>query len=131
MFKIGDKVRIRDNPSNRAYSEMWFDGKMDGFIIDQVSGETCRFKDHWFGIYKERLELEETHFPLYSEEAAVKLLTERGYEVKAPPEPLNGKVYIYQDPDGCLYHRKEGWTDIQKGSCELLAIVDWTEGQGI
>ena len=84
----------------------------------------------------DNLELvKETHFPLYSEEAAVKLLTERGYEVKAPPEPLKGKVVVYRNSVGEVYttHKEwwDKWTDYVKGPLKLIAIVDWTEGQGI
>lgn len=66
------------------------------------------------------------------EEEAVKLLTERGYEVKAPPEPLKGKVVIYDSCIGITSCSYELWNKYNyKKDCKLIAIVDWTEGEGI
>jgi len=75
-----------------------------------------------------------TQIPLYSEEQAVSFLKEKGYKVEAPPELLKGQVVVYRSLDRIFTTRKETWDEwsgIMKKDCTILAIVDWTEGQGI
>lgn len=131
-FKVGDKVRVISVCSGAVLKVG------DEVEVDFISGSLLYPKgNHRGAMFESRFELvEETHFPLYSEEAAVKLLTERGYEVKAPPEPLRGKVYIYKYlPTGKVFaYDEETWLTNDYDKCEdrvVIAIVDWTEGQGI
>lgn len=125
MFKIGDKVR-RTRKNTSAYLN-YGDGTpfniqdiVNKFYVDP---DGRKHAGHNLELVKE------THFPLYSEEAAVKLLTERGYEVKAPPEPLKGKGYVYTYPNFEGVYIFNNRLDSTVGT--LVAIVDWTEGQGI
>lgn len=129
MFKIGDKITRVKEP--HPGTEMTVGSE---WIV------TCVVSDRWIRVdgYHQILDgsnfelVEEIYFPLYSEEAAVKLLTERGYEVKAPPEPLKGKAYVYKCVSNehiiCLFHQ---WDEGEGIGYELIAIVDWTEGQGL
>ena len=139
MFKVGDKVKVKD-----GYYQGYSPGSK--YNIPREHGVVCSCAEGCLYVkYGDRITpplnpegfelVEETHFPLYSEEEAVKLLTERGYEVKAPPEPLKGKVVIYRN---CLDEiwtiSKEQWDQWglkTRQTCTVIAIVDWTEGQGI
>jgi hypothetical protein len=124
-FKIGDKVRRKhyDHGSVLVGDVRYIIG-FDGI------GYTLNGDKKGYTHNPQNLELaEETHFPLYSEEAAVKLLKERGYNVAPPPEPLKGKAYVYRYVDtGHVFVK----TDQRAGNdCDLIAIVDWTEGDGL
>lgn len=73
----------------------------------------------------------------HSIDLAKQLLKQAGYTVTPPPEPLKGKVYVFRNkapaPKGeeneifiraynfCLY----------SDTHDLIAIVDWEEGQGL
>lgn len=126
-FNIGDKVkRIRDHGI----------GVKVGDIL------TVKSNDHMAIRVEENnnFYLEE-YFVLVSsaeEEMAINLLKEKGYIITPPPEPLKGKVAIYKaNKSGMTYScSKESWDSAVKSSSEphtltLIAIVDWTEGQGL
>ena len=79
-----------------------------------------------------------TPIPLYSEEQAVSFLREKGYEVKEPPKPRKGKIIIYQYKTGngsvTYAKNKTEWdskSQFYRDARTIIAIVDWTEGQGI
>lgn len=131
-FKVGDKVKVISVCLGATLRVG------DVVEVDFIRGNLLYPKGkHSAAMLTTRFELvEETHFPLYSEEAAVKLLTERGYEVKVPPKPLKGRgvVYEYYGQKG-VYHfiNKDifdKWPN-PNSICRIVAIVDWTEGQGI
>lgn len=126
-FKVGDKVRRISGP--------WVGTRMQvgsEWIITEVNSFTDCIRvegfDEWVcGRYFQLIT--PTPFPLYSEEQAVKLLTERGYEVKTPLEPLKGKMMIVKTRYGDIYGYSVG-TNLSD-TAEVIAIVDWTEGQGV
>lgn len=75
-----------------------------------------------------------TPIPLYSEKEAVAFLTEKGYEVKAPPGPLKGQFVVVMTPSGnphAIARDRYDKNDYSLLVTAVLAIVDWTEGQGI
>lgn len=134
-FKIGDEWVTRDKRVVK---------------IDAIINRTLRCDDktyRWIGngkrysdsrIHESDLMHRKTiPFPLYSEEQAVAFLTEKGYSVQAPPEPLKGQsvVYIYANETKPRVLPREEFENLNVGSGKhnrkVLAIVDWTEGQGL
>lgn len=135
-FKVDDKVRLVSMPAFgfkigdvHTVSRVIGDGYFSTKEYDDKGQHPRPFHEKYWEL------VEPTYFPLYSEEAAVKLLTERGYEVKAPPEPLKGKVVIYRSAEGqtwaALKERWDQWNFHCKKGYTIIAIIDWTEGQGI
>lgn len=134
MVKVGDTVkRVKMLLNNYG---VYYSGHESFEIKKFNKSGNCALDPNGMGHHLDNLELVKaapTHFPLYSEEAAVKLLEERGYAVTPPPEPLKGKVVVYQGKaSGTTYSAIIRDLDIIKNNGHtILAIVDWTEGQGI
>lgn len=131
-LKIGSRVRLKRVAfanlvigQTCTVSRISNDGR--SFNVEEISEHyTNKFpcynnSDYW--------ELVETHIPLYSEEQAIAFLKEKGYNIQAPPEPLKGKIVIIKSATGLIF----GYPPEQKlaSSATVLAIVDWTEGQGL
>lgn len=126
-FKIGDKVKSIDSNGWRSATVgstgVVYDTDADGcwVVLDNGGFRGYMFDKRW--------ELIPTPMPPYSEEQAVAFLKEKGYTVEAPPEPLKGKLRVILTATGNIigypldqnihHHAKE------------LAIIDWTEGQGL
>lgn len=139
-FKVGDEVRIvRPNPAVTSTEDEV--GKT--FIIGRDAGD-YHGSQSWSGIgtqwrWKEEwLELASvsTPIPLYSEEQAVSFLKEKGYSITPPPEPLKGKAAIYVSgyDGGTRVIDKNHWDKVTSKAAykhKLIAIVDWTEGNGL
>lgn len=67
-------------------------------------------------------------------EEAQKLLTEAGFTVTPPPPKLTGKVAVYKYGSGTYatdYNSYEAWGASAKASYPLVAVLDWTEGDGL
>lgn len=142
-FKVGDRVKVKEG----CYTG-YTDGsrynlpRNVGEVIESGSGYVIIKYDSITSppVNPNSFELVETHFPLYSEEEAISLLTERGYKIEAPPEPLKGKVVIYQGRNSIAFMELEQFKPVKfgpyierdaNGLPKVIAIVDWTEGQGI
>lgn len=133
MFKVGDTVKRIGRYSSTL--GMYFAGYPfkiievnDDYVIDP-SGS------HHSPIYLQLVEPAPTHLPLYSTEDAVKWLEERGYAVTPPPEPLKGEVIIYRNNLGEVWSTTKDhwnkWNASLRETVTILAIVPWTEGDGI
>lgn len=137
-FKVGDKVRSNGSllfsigKAVVTVSSVTEDGRY--FTTNDSAWKEYQYPMYGF----ELVEAAITHFPLYSESEAVKLLSERGYAVTPPPKPLKGKVYIYNFPQliggkGSIHAKtaqqfaESDWVS----EPNILAIVNWTEGQGL
>lgn len=71
-----------------------------------------------------------------NEQHAVKLLLELGYTVEPPPKPKAGKiaVVLIVKTNTTFVVPYESWLEYEynlSNGHKLLAIVDWTEGDGI
>lgn len=71
-----------------------------------------------------------------NEQHAMKLLLELGYMVEAPPKPKTGKVAVglVVKANRTFVIPYESWLEYDykpSNGHKLLAIVDWTEGDGI
>lgn len=158
MFKVGDKVKLISMPCwGISIGQICTVDKVDDrgyFSVEEVETKyryKCGFvSKNW------RLVESAVHMPLYSTEEAVKwlekegffvapdaskaaeLLNLEGYTVTPPPEPLKGKVVLYYINSGkkkCIYSKaKDAWDSTSTGyknSRTIIAIVDWTEGDGL
>lgn len=154
-FKVGDKVKVNIKDCHNGirtvdeniigevvyidkfYSKKILQVKVHNENLYGASGSGDinleKYEGGWW--YEEdAILVEETPFPLYSEEAAVRLLTERGYKIENPHEPLKGKVVIYRaNKSGMIYNcSAELWNSRNNGEYyTAIAIVDWVEGQGV
>lgn len=128
-FKIGDKVtRTMSSHNPRLFGEMGviYTIKKVNYPCDYTSEEGIKI--NCISSYWKRVEE-------CSEEAAVKLLEERGYTITPPPEPLKGKMVIYLSKDKTIWgvpeHRYNEWSPTVKEGHVIVAIVDWVEGEGL
>lgn len=129
-FRVGDIVRRVYNLSRHIGP--FFDGKpfkiteppINGFVRDPDGRVHA----------SSQLRLEQPADD--NEQYAVKLLLELGYTVEAPPKPKTGKIAVglVVKENSTFVLPYESWEDhgySQRNGHKLLAIVDWTEGEGI
>lgn len=123
MFKVGDKVKVVDN--DRATCLLSIGEELD---VRRVEGGYVYLHGIIGRWNSDRFEL-----ALSDEERAIRLLNEKGYTITPPPEPLKGKVFVYKYKDRTYLFDsmmiKEFGIHPHYG--EPIAIVPWTEGQGL
>lgn len=130
-FKVGDRVKVKDGYYRGYAPGSEYNIPRDSGVVN-TCGEGYICVEYGIGyVHKITPALNPACFELVSpEEAAVKLLIEKGYIITPPPpEPLKGKLRVIITVIGNIV----AYPLDQKipSSAKELAIVDWTEGQGI
>jgi hypothetical protein len=125
-FKIGDTVIVvgekRDDPAGNHLRLPGYIGKVTG--MSPYSSTTLLLDGQY--VYRSALKL---HVDPICEAKA--LLEKEGWSVSPPPPKKMGKLYILQQKDRnyppFATCDRSAWSD----NFVTLAIVDWTEGQGL
>lgn len=121
MFKVGDTVVYKFQGNvKRTVIAAYNDGRMDLLAPD---GSTINFV--WYRNYD---------LVLSVEDEAKQLLEAAGYTITPPKPKLAGQVVIYKFNGHLGLSSKESYDNFynsQKDARKPLAIVDWTEGQGL
>lgn len=134
-FKIGDCVKLDETKEFNKGLSIPFDKTFEVVARSQNdAGVVLRgYENTWYNDTRFLLVPKTTPLPLYSEEQAVSFLTEKGYAVTPPPEPLKGEVIVFKVPGGEVFHvnRKIWETCYNKAGNKILAVLGWTEGQGL
>lgn len=118
-FKIGDKIRCK---KDRSIKRTVIDVRSsDGYVKNIGDGA---LSSQWCFPTQYELDTDPTT-------EAISLLTSLGYDVVPPKPKLSGKVYVHLRGGNIFYYDKP----LGYGSMEIfpapIAIVDWTEGDGI
>lgn len=66
-----------------------------------------------------------------TEQEAMAFLEKRGYTVVPPLKPRHGTNYVYETRGGSVFARTDPIRDVEALRFKVLAVVDWTEGQGL
>lgn len=121
-FKIGDRVKCiscyQGHPVDSRYNLPRSSGTIsesgNGYIIVDYDGKLSPpVNPNCFSI-------------IDPAEEVISLLTSLGYTVKEPPAKRKGKGWVYSIGGSIIIYPYE-----QSGSYKPIAIVDWTEGDGI
>lgn len=125
MFKVGDEVIVTNKfrIGNPAFN-VGDVGTITAIsrhtpLVVFVNGEA---------VYAKCLEI---YIPDVEAEA-IKLLEAAGYTITPPKPPLTGELYIYQHKGTEeILPSKTQWNMALNPAWKQLAIVPWTEGQGL
>lgn len=126
-FKVGDKLLYRS-----AIGEPY------EIEVVQIGGVISNDMIWFFNSYGYKVWDVPSKFSFIPDvDAAKRTLEEAGYTITPPPETLRGKAYILRDKnhpnpkdgDGIFIRPTESLA--KYGHCEVIAIVDWEEGQGL
>lgn len=126
-FKVGDKIRIKNEPYHKR-EVLWVSG--DGILLKVKDLTGGRIFDH--SVVASQYELE----PDTTSEA-ISLLTSLGYDITPPKPKLTGEIVVYRyNLDNIVRHvTRENWnnnfTKSDKDKRPILAILPWTEGDGV
>ena|SRR5690554_3361920 len=130
-FKVGDRViRVRNCIDFR--STPFFEG-IESWEISHIKRDAVNrvlVVEDPFGDWHDENNLElyspekEDKLKALDVEAAKAILEAQGYIIN---EPKSGKLYIYPFSDDSVY----GYPYKLSSSKELIAIVPWTQGQGL
>lgn len=131
MFKVGDRVRVigsyytnfpTGSPYNLPRGVGIVRASGTGYLYIDYDGKTSP------AVFPSCVELVDP------KDEAIELLKAAGYTITPPPEPLKGKVYIYKNAQGDVHAMSRNNGQMYRsvaGECNLIAIVDWTEGDGL
>lgn len=130
-FKVGDKVRCKEGHYTGYTLGSKYNLPRETGIVEECGEGYLYVKYNPLvspACNPNSFELVTTPIPLYSEEQAVSFLKEKGYSVTPPPEPLKGQIRIMKSKDGTVFYAQ---SQQRFDTCKLIAIVDWTEGDGV
>lgn len=127
-FEIGDKIKVVGpcilGGQTEAIGKEFIIGTHEGLYDDEDSysfeGQSFRFKESWIVA------------ALTNEEKAQELLEQAGYTVLPPKPKLTGSFDIVRSSrNGVVAAYKSEGREVRHKSWELIAIVPWTEGDGL
>lgn len=102
----------------------------DFFEVDCVNGISLWLKVN--GHKPVQYPVDSNEWVFLPMDKAAKLLEEAGYTVTPPKPKLTGNSYVYRHTRGQGVCLMEGeWRNAKVADYELIAIVPWTEGDGI
>lgn len=138
-FKVGDKViRYRNLSGGTEYNKGTLPFIVKSVEVSYLSGDIWYSDETGYEHFEENLKLYEEPkacLPLYSDADAIKWLEQKGYKVAAPPKPDSGEIVVhFHQSTGISVTKKEIWVTLPtayKKRRRILAIIPWTEGQGL
>jgi hypothetical protein len=110
-FKIGDEIILHNNKRG---------------VVSSINGVWVRVDGNVHEAHYNSCKL---YIPDPTEQA-VRLLTEAGYTVVPPPPKRSGKIYLHLR-GGIIFPYTEPLNSHGETFPPPIAIVDWTEGDGL
>lgn len=133
-FKVGDKVRVLPgegyDPSHVRVRHPLVEGAEYNVIGNCANSDNVKIDLDFFNVGDNHSIWEADRFELVIDPiiAAVRHLTSLGYTISEPTPKLTGKVHIIQKNDGHIF---ASFDPPIFGHQKTIAIVDWTEGDGL
>lgn len=118
-FKIGDRVRRIRSPHINGVMQIGTE-----WVVNRISKH-----NQWIYVVGCDEQLNPDNFELINpNETAIKQLEALGYTIIPPKPKETGKIYILRGRSGItITDNPSAWSS----ELETIAIVDWTEGDGL